>query len=657
MKNNARLMFTFQVIASILLSSAAFAQESGTWATKSSTGFTPRSDLASSAVSNKIYVIGGDDNAGNPTSIVEVYDVVTGTWSAPSTTGTFVVRDGLTTAVINGKIYVMGGYNGTAYAVNKLDVFDPATNAWTSPTTTGTFTGRGGLTSGVVNGKIYVIGGTNAGPNTLVSAVEVFDPATNTWSTATTTGTFTPRTYLTASVVNGKIYVMGGINGSGTALNTLEVFDPATNIWSTPTTTGTFSPRLDLASAVINGKIYVIGGQKGNSYLNTFEVFDPATNIWSTPATTGTFTSRNGLGASVVNGVIYAMGGYNGYTLNTNEAYTPNVSTVPGTLTVANSQLNFGTHDYTKDSILTGIVRNTSTTAVSIDQTTITGSNSGDFKILSNTKQANLPYPLQPGDSIGFAIQYIAPSATESDNAILRILFDGSSDSVRTISLNGSSQKPAAPKPGYITVAVSQIDFGTHDYGKDSIITLTATNPSSTYVLVDQPKISGSNASDFIVVSNTKNALIFPYKLMAGDNIGFLLEYIAPSTTETDQAILQIFFAASSDSVRSVTLTGSARKPTTNDVTQTDKIGSSINVFPNPVKSEIHINYSISHHCNVTCSLFDMSGKVIMNLVNETHDAGSYEKITELRSLANGLYILRLSAGGESISKVIEIVK
>jgi hypothetical protein len=41
----------------------------------------------------------------------------------------------------------------------------------------------------------------------------------------------TARTWLTSSVVNGIIYVIGGYNGA--YLSTNEAYDPATNTWTT----------------------------------------------------------------------------------------------------------------------------------------------------------------------------------------------------------------------------------------------------------------------------------------------------------------------------------------------------------------------------------------------------------------------------------------
>jgi len=232
------------------------------------------------------------------------------TWVTESSVN-FTPRAGLASAVVNGKIYVMGGANATS-ALNTLEVYDPATNSWSTPTTTGTFTPRSGLACAVVNNKIYAIGGAN--DTAFLNTLEVFDPATNTWSTPVTTGTFPPCSQMTASVVNGMIYVIGGYNSNTSTFNTLEIFDPATNSWSTPATTGTFNSRIDEhASVVIDDKIYVVGGA-GTTGFDTLEVFDPATNNWSTPAATFTddIVSTFNLTAAAVNGKIYKIGGQYG---------------------------------------------------------------------------------------------------------------------------------------------------------------------------------------------------------------------------------------------------------------------------------------------------------------------------------------------------------
>ncbi|UCG58573.1 MAG: hypothetical protein JSU70_03490, partial [Phycisphaerales bacterium] len=82
---------------------------------------------------------------------------------------------------------------------------------------------RTDLSGSVVGGKIYVIGG-DVG-NAIVATVEVYDPATNTSTTAPEMPT--ARVALRTSVVDGKIYAMGGLTGwFAAACRTVEEYAP-----------------------------------------------------------------------------------------------------------------------------------------------------------------------------------------------------------------------------------------------------------------------------------------------------------------------------------------------------------------------------------------------------------------------------------------------
>jgi N-acetylneuraminic acid mutarotase len=335
MKNKVTIAFFGFLWIFCAMVTATYSQSgSGTWSEASYTGFAPRYWFTSSAVNDKIYVIGGYESTGL-SQTVDVYDPSTDTWDTLATTGTFTPRAALASAVVDGKIYVMGGVTGPESPQtmsSKLEVLDPSTNTWSTPVTTGTFTKRDDLCACVVNGKIYTIGGYDAATGD-VNTFEMFDPSTNTWSTPVTTGTFTPDGALTAQVVNNKIYVLGGLNYPY-LVTKVQMFDPSTNTWSTPATRGIFTARLLFTSGVIDGKIYVAGGTpdiQNPLTTNVLQVFDPSTNTWSTPASTGTFTPRMYLATSsgVVAGNLYVMGGQDGtYMYSTNEAYTPALADV-----------------------------------------------------------------------------------------------------------------------------------------------------------------------------------------------------------------------------------------------------------------------------------------------------------------------------------------
>ena len=66
---------------------------------------------------------------------------------------------------------------------------------------------------------------------------------------------------VSAAVLNGKIYVIGGAEWKGGAyeIHPPEVYDPATDTW-TELPHMRF-PRFGLSSSAVNGRIYAIGGQ------------------------------------------------------------------------------------------------------------------------------------------------------------------------------------------------------------------------------------------------------------------------------------------------------------------------------------------------------------------------------------------------------------
>ena len=158
-------------------------------------------------------------------------------------------------------------------------------------------TARSWFSTSVVNGKIYAIGGWLGGER--LSTVEEYDPATNTWTKKA--DMLKARYNLTTCVVDGKIYAIGGGGGN----NRVEQYDPSTDTWTRKTdmTNG----RGFLGASVVNGKIYTIGGSSGEGTVAIVEQYDPLTDTWTRRADMP--TARFSLATSVVNDKIYAIGG------------------------------------------------------------------------------------------------------------------------------------------------------------------------------------------------------------------------------------------------------------------------------------------------------------------------------------------------------------
>jgi N-acetylneuraminic acid mutarotase len=99
----------------------------------------------------------------------------------------------------------------------------------------------------------------------------------------------------------------------------LDVYDPATNTWTTKKAMPT--ARYGAAAAVLGGRLYVAGGRSNYTALGKLEAYNPATNTWAQKPSMP--TPRYDLAVAKVDGALYALGGYGNTTLRTNEAYKP----------------------------------------------------------------------------------------------------------------------------------------------------------------------------------------------------------------------------------------------------------------------------------------------------------------------------------------------
>jgi N-acetylneuraminic acid mutarotase len=169
----------------------------------------------------------------------------------------------------------------------------------------------------VVNGKIYVMGGAGA-DNKPVASVHVYDPDTGTW--AARADMPTARALFGASAVGGTIYAVGGTIRGRDKLAVVEAYDTVTDSWTRKADMPT--PRNALSTAVVDGKVYAIGGwgydrpeggwesidrtATGQDF-STVEAYDPETDTWATRADMP--TPRSHMTVSALGGKIYAIGG------------------------------------------------------------------------------------------------------------------------------------------------------------------------------------------------------------------------------------------------------------------------------------------------------------------------------------------------------------
>src|SRR5256712_5826846 len=87
--------------------------------------------------------------------------------------------------------------------------------------------------------------------------VESYDPTADTWSKKASM--LQPRCLHAAVTVNGKLYVIGGVDSKGNDSAAVEVYDSGSDTWTSKAPMPT--ARRLLAAVEAYGIIYAIGGQ------------------------------------------------------------------------------------------------------------------------------------------------------------------------------------------------------------------------------------------------------------------------------------------------------------------------------------------------------------------------------------------------------------
>jgi N-acetylneuraminic acid mutarotase len=301
--------------------------------------------MGGTVLNGKIYAVGGQHlgNQNTPQSEVDVYDPATNSWSQTAPMPRPISHVTANVFVRNNLMVVTSGRMANDVLVANVIEYDPSTNTWSelpplpsgrqSPvsglvgdqivttcglngslhaqtwvtnatTTPGTWhTGAplpiaaGEVASGVINNVLYVLG-------SATNATMAYDLSTGTWRSD-----LAPRPILGdhhgAEVINGKLYLFGGLNGGGAAAGRVQIYNPVTNSWSL----GASAPYAagSVATALIGGKVYMAGGIVGSTTVGTAAVYDPATDTWASIASMP--AGRNHAAASTDGQKLYIFGG------------------------------------------------------------------------------------------------------------------------------------------------------------------------------------------------------------------------------------------------------------------------------------------------------------------------------------------------------------
>ncbi|MRR09075.1 hypothetical protein EG831_03090, partial [bacterium] len=170
------------------------------------------------------------------------------TWAAPHAAGTYsmMAYTVMTFDLDAGNDTATGSYNCAFMGWTALD-----------PTGSNAIQWPGFCTDGSL---MYIVGGISS--STLYNYVQVYDPVAGTWSQPTTMPTAAWRP--NCAVIDGKLYVIGGMDAAFAPVALTQIYDIAGNSWSTGTVAP--SPRGGCGGGVVGGRMYIVGGATSSSF-------------------------------------------------------------------------------------------------------------------------------------------------------------------------------------------------------------------------------------------------------------------------------------------------------------------------------------------------------------------------------------------------------
>ncbi len=260
----------------------------------------PRSNAAAVEWHDRIYYLGGNNDAG-ATSTVWMFNPYTREFrSLPPMPH---ARYGHGAVVVGHQILVYGGICKNQY-LNTVDAFDLRTHRWSTCANMPFTRARFGLA--VLNGVIYLAGGSNKHGRT--AAVFAYDPRHGAWSRQPDLPAARDRLALVAC--NGHLYAMGGETAAGEGSNETWCLEGAR--WKKLANLA--EARRNFTAVRLGRRILVLGGwnivDDVKLYVGRVEMYDTKAKDWLRAGDLE--TACDGLRAVVWRGRVLCLGGFNG---------------------------------------------------------------------------------------------------------------------------------------------------------------------------------------------------------------------------------------------------------------------------------------------------------------------------------------------------------
>ena len=460
--------------------------------------YTARHEASFVQAGNRFYLFGGRENP----QTVDTYDYEHDTWtrSAPSP----VPFNHFQATEYEGLIWVIGAFKDNGFPNEQPEeniyTYDPANDVWIQGREIPQERRRG--SAGLVNyqGKFYVIGGNTIGHNGgYVPWFDEFDPQTGEWTPLADAPN--SRDHFHATVANDKLYVAGGRLSGGPGgtfaplIASVDVYDFATQTWTTLPSSGNLpTPRAGTSTVTFEGNVVVIGGEGNGQAFDTVEQLDPFTNLWTeisplNHARHGTQAIVSGEGIFTLVGSPNQGGGRQRNMEAFNSSLPVGDANTPASLEFLVQNLEITS----SEPVAVELQHISGTQGALITDIQIVGNNADSFGLI---EQASLPNLVLPQSSKNIMIATTG-DAINGDFASLLVSYDGTNSlsiPLRFESSIGSEpqavnlalgKSAAQSSTGFGGVASRAVDGDTNGIYRDDSVTHTQSNSTQAWWEVD----------------------------------------------------------------------------------------------------------------------------------------------------------------------------
>jgi hypothetical protein len=415
-------------------------------------------------------------------SRAELYDPVAGTWSSAGALS--VARFGHTATLLGtGKVLVTGGCttNNPCAATLVSEIYDPASNSWS---TTGSLGVARADHSAVLlkTGKVLVVGGYASGAT---ASSELYNATTGLWTAGP--AMHSARALNGATLLaSGKVLVTGGVIFKY-PMSSAELYDPTTNLW---TLTGTMTTgRYAHTSTLLKDGTVLVAGGEGQSiscgkactgYIPTAkaELYNETTGAFSATASLKRALAYHSTTATST-GVALTSGGV-GYTATCCIVVSDSEFYTPLTVTLSAYSLDFGLLKIG----LTSQPQIVTVTNASNHSSTFSGiTSSGDY-----SQSNDCPGTLNAGQQCTITITFKPTKAGVRPGAVTLKDNDPGSPA-QTVSLTGTGESLA------LGFTPASLNLGTVAVGGSSTQSATLVNDGSASVTITGIAVSPANGT------------------------------------------------------------------------------------------------------------------------------------------------------------------